>query len=158
MSSLRLRPVQDGDLDHLFAFERDPAAVQMAAFTRADPSDRQAFDAHYRRVRANPQNTLYAIERDGILVGQIASFTIEDSREISYWIDPARWGQGLASAALDMFLEIERTRPLHARVAEHNIASARVLTHAGFVKIGWEVSYADGVAHEVVEHNYRRER
>jgi RimJ/RimL family protein N-acetyltransferase len=130
----------------------------MAAFTRADPSDRQAFDTHYRRVRANPENTLYAIERDGILVGQIASFTIEDAREISYWIDPARWGQGLASAALDTFLGIERTRPLHARVAEHNIASARVLTRAGFVKIGCEVSYADGVAHEVLEHIYRRER
>ena len=158
MSSLRLRPVQDGDLDQLFAFERDPAAVRMAAFTRADPSDRQAFDAHYRRVRANPENTLCAIERDGILVGQIASFTIEDSREISYRIDPACWGQGLASAALDMFLEIEPTRPLHARVAEHNIASARVLTRAGFVKIGSEVSYADGIAREVVEHIYRRER
>ena len=92
------------------------------------------------------------------MVGQIASFTIEESREISYWIDPARWGQGLASAALDMFLEIERTRPLHARIAEHNIASAKVLTRAGFVKIGWEVCYAEGVAHEVVEHIYRRER
>ena len=158
MSSPRLRPVQDGDLDQLFAFERDPVAVQMAAFTRADPSDRQAFDAHYRRVRANPQNTLCAIERDGILVGQIASFTIDDSREISYWIDPARWGQGLAGAALDMFLEIERTRPLFGRVAEHNIASTRVLTRAGFVEIGWELSYAHGVAHEVVERIYRRER
>jgi RimJ/RimL family protein N-acetyltransferase len=110
------------------------------------------------RVRANPENTLCAIERDGILVGQIASFTIEDSREISYWIDRARWGQGLASAAFDTFLEIELTRPLHARVAEHNIASAKVLTRAGFIKTGSEVSYADGVAHEVVEHIYRRER
>src|ERR1700735_2880954 len=107
MSSLRLRPVQDGDLDQLFA-----------------------------------------IERDGILVVQIASFTIEDSREISYWIDPARWGQGLASAGLDMFLEIERTRPLHARVAEHNIASSRVLTRAGFVAIGSEASFGDLRARE----------
>ena len=158
MSSLHLRPVHDGDLDQLFAFERDPAAVRMAAFTRADPSDREAFDAHYRRVRANPENMLYAVERDGIFVGQIASFTIEDSREIADRIDPARWGQGLASAALDLFLEIERTRPLHARVAEHNIASAKVLAQAGFVKTGWERSYADGVAREVVEHIYRRER
>jgi RimJ/RimL family protein N-acetyltransferase len=158
MGRLRLRPIQDGDLDQLFAFERDPAAVQMAAFTRADPSDRQAFDAHYRRVRANPQNTLYAIEYEGVLVGQIASFTIEDSREVSYWVDPTRWGQGLAGAALDAFLEIERTRPLFARVAEHNVASASVLRRAGFAEIGRETSYADGVAHEVEEHIYRREQ
>ena len=154
--SLRLRPIEDGDLDQLFAFERDPAAAQMAAFTRADPSDRQAFDAHYRRVRANPENTLCAIEYDSVFVGQVASFTIEDSREVSYWIDPARWGQGLASAALDAFLEIERTRPLFARVAEHNIASAKVLRRAGFVEISCETSYADGVGHEVVERIYRR--
>ena len=57
-----------------------------------------------------------------------------------------------------MLLEIERTRLLHARVAEHNIASAKVLTRAGFVRKGGAVSYADGVAHEVVEHIYRRER
>ena len=44
--SVRLRPVEDADLDPLFAFERDPVAVRMAAFTRADPSDRPAFDAH----------------------------------------------------------------------------------------------------------------
>jgi RimJ/RimL family protein N-acetyltransferase len=155
---LRLRPVQDGDLDGLFVFERDPAAVEMAAFTRADPSDRQAFDAHYRRVRANPDNMLCAIEQDGVLVGQIASFVMEGSREISYWIDPARWGQGLASAALEAFLEVEPTRPLFARVAEHNTASVKVLTRTGFIEIGRETSYADGVAREIVERIYRRER
>ena len=155
---IRLRPVQDADLDQLFVFERDPAAVAMAAFTRADPSDREAFDAHYRRVRADPNNMLYAIEQDGVLVGQVASFFMDGSREISYWIDPARWGQGLAGAALEAFLEVEPTRPLFARVAEHNTASRKVLTRSGFVEIGRETSYAAGVAREVVERIYRRER
>ena len=155
---IRLRPVEDADFDQLFVFERDPAAVAMAAFTRADPSDREAFDAHYRRVRADPNNMLYAIEQDGVLVGQVASFFLDGSREISYWIDPARWGQGLAGAALEAFLEVELTRPVFARVAEHNTASRKVLTRSGFVEIGRETSYAAGVGREVVERIYQRER
>ena len=156
--SVRLRPVQDADLDRLFAFERDPVAVRMAAFTRADPSDRAAFDAHLTRIRADRDATLLAIEHEGVLVGTIGSFTIEERREITYWIDPSRWGQGLASAALDAFLSVELTRPLFARVAEHNVASRKVLTRADFVEIDRETSYAPGVGRDVVEGVYRRER
>lgn len=148
---VRLRPICDDDLDRLFAFESDPAGVEMAAFTRPDPSDRGAFDAHYRHVRADPDVTLLAIERDGALVGTIGSFMMEGSRSVAYWIDPTRWGQGLASAALHTFLEVEPIRPLVGRVADHNIASRRVLTKAGFVEVGRETAYADGVQREIVE-------
>lgn len=153
--NLVLRALVDADLDRLFEWERDPQAVAMAAFTRADPADRAAFDAHYQRVRRNLGNTLLAIEADRDFVGTIASFTMEGEREVSYWIDPSRWGQGLASRALDAFLHIEATRPLFGRVAAHNIGSAKVLARAGFTQIGSETSYADGVGRDVVEHIYR---
>lgn len=150
-----LRVLEDADLDQLFTWERDPDAVAMAAFTRANPSDRAAFDGHYERIRDDPDATLLAIEDDGALAGTIGSFTMEGEREISYWIDPARWGRGLASAALGAFVEVEVTRPLFARVAEHNIGSAKVLTRAGFVQVDSETSFADGVGRDVVEHIYR---
>jgi RimJ/RimL family protein N-acetyltransferase len=150
-----LRNLDTADLDQLFEWERDTRAVAMAAFTRADPSDRAAFDAHHARVRSNPANTLLAIEDEATFLGTIGSFTMEGDREVTYWIDPSRWGQGIASAALETFLEVEVTRPLFARVAEHNIGSAKVLTRAGFVKIDVETSYADGIGREVVEHIYR---
>lgn len=85
----------------------------------------------------------------------IASFTIDGEREVTYWIDPSRWGRGLASAALEAFVRVEETRPLFARVAEHNIGSAKVLGRAGFVQVDSETSYADGVGRNVVEHIYR---
>jgi RimJ/RimL family protein N-acetyltransferase len=150
-----LRLLEDDDLDQLFEWERDPEAVAMAPFTRADPSDRVAFDDHHRRIRADPDATLLAIEDDSGLAGVIGSFTLEGKREITYWIDPARWGRGIASAALDAFLRVEATRPLFARVAEHNIGSAKVLTRAGFAQIGSDSGYAHGVGREVVEHIYR---
>lgn len=153
--AITLRAFADGDLDPLFVWESDPRAVRLAAFTRADPSDRDAFDAHYERVRSDPSNTLLAIEDDGEFVGTIGSFTLEGKREVTYWIAPARWGQGLATRALRAFLAIESTRPLWGRVAEHNAASAKVLARAGFVEVGSDKGFAPGVGAEVVERIYR---
>jgi RimJ/RimL family protein N-acetyltransferase len=156
--AVTLRTLADSDLDRLFRWESDQRAVRMAAFTRTNPADRSAFDAHYERVRRDPTNTLLAIESDGEFVGTIGSFTMEGEREVTYWIAPDRWGQGLATQALRAFLAIETTRPLHGRVAAHNLGSAKVLTRAGFVEIGSETSYAPGVGDDVVERIYRLDR
>lgn len=153
--AITLRTLVDGDLDELFVWKSDPRAVEMAAFTRSDPSDRGEFDAHYERVRNDSSNLLLAIDDDGRVVGTIGSFTLEGEREVTYWIAPARWGQGLASQALRAFLALEQTRPIYGRVADHNAASARVLARAGFVEVGSETSFAPGVGAEVVEHIYR---
>ena len=127
----------------------------MAAFTRADPANRAAFDAHYQHVRSDPDNTNQAIEEDGALAGMIASFTVEGDRELTYWIDPARWGRGVASGAVRIFILRETQRPLFARVAAHNLGSSKVLLRNGFLKIGEETSWAAGVGEDVVEYIYR---
>jgi len=127
----------------------------MAAFTRADPSDRAAFDAHYRRVRSDRDVAMHAIEEDGALAGMIASFTAEGERELTYWIDPARWGRGIASAAVEAFIRRETQRPLFARAAAGNVGSSTVLLRSGFRKVGEETSWAAGVGEEVLEHIYR---
>ena len=150
-----LRELADEDLDPLFLWEQDPRAVELAAFTRADPSDRAAFDAHRARIRADPTTLNRAIEESGRFVGTIASFPSELGREITYWVDPARWGRGIGSAALLRFLELERTRPLFARVADHNLGSARVVQRAGFVPVGHDRGWAHGVGREVDETVYR---
>jgi RimJ/RimL family protein N-acetyltransferase len=155
LMAITLRTLADSDLDTLFVWESDPRAVQMAAFTRADPSDRTAFDAHHERIRNDPSCTLRAIDDDGAFVGTVGSFTMEGEREVTYWIAPARWGQGLASRALRAFLAIEPTRPLYGRVAHHNAASAKVLARAGFVEVDRETAFAPGVGAEIVELIYR---
>lgn len=153
--TITLRALNDDDLDVLFRWESDPTAARMAAFTRPDPMDRAAFDAHYQRVLSDPENWTRAIAEDGVLVGMIASFTREGDRELTYWVDPSRWGRGVASEAVRLFIADEPRRPLYARTAEHNLGSRRVLERNGFVKIGEEQSWADGVGREVVEHIYR---
>ena len=61
--------------------------------TRPDPADRVAFDAHCERVLSDPENWTRAIDEDGVLVGMIASVTMEDDPELTYWVDPSRWAR-----------------------------------------------------------------
>lgn len=149
--TVTLRPLVAADLDTVFGWESDPHAVALAAFTRSEPADRVAFDAHYRRILDDPGVRNRAIELDGVLVGSIAAFTMEGDREVSYWIDRAAWGRGIATAALRLLLAEEPVRPLFARVAEVNPGSRRVLEKAGFAVVGEETSYAPGLGRTVRE-------
>ena len=149
--AVALRPVREADLDALFRQMSDPESVSMAAFTPENPDDRQRFDAHMARVLASPETTMRAITWKGELVGSIASFVVEGRTEVTYWIDRAAWGRGLASQALALFLEVVRTRPLHARAASDNAGSLRVLEKVGFRVMDTEVSFAPARGAEIEE-------
>lgn len=133
-----LRDVRPDDLSTLFELQRDPEANRMAAFTAKDPEDRAAFDAHWARILADPDVTAQVIVWRGAVVGSVGSYRDSDlgKREVTYWIDRAYWGRGLATRALGRFLEQETTRPIYARVAADNGASLRVLEKCGFVRVG----------------------
>jgi RimJ/RimL family protein N-acetyltransferase len=151
MAGVALRPIEDSELDALFDQMRDPESVWMAAFTAEDPDNCEAFDTHMSAVRASPDVTPRAVTRDGHVVGSIASFVVDDHTEVTYWIDRAVWGQGVASEALALFLDSVAVRPLYARAASDNVGSLRVLRKAGFTVIGTEISYASARRTEIEE-------
>lgn len=151
MPDVALRPVEDRDLDALFEQMRDPEAVRMAAFTPEDPSDRAAFNAHQARVRAAPDITHRAVTCDGQLVGSIASFVVDGQTEITYWIDRAVWGRGIATRAVALLLSLVPDRPVYARAASDNAGSLRVLHKCGFTDIGTEIAFARGRNAEIEE-------
>ncbi|GID29287.1 GNAT family N-acetyltransferase [Paractinoplanes brasiliensis] len=151
MAEVALRPIEDSDLDALFEHMRDPEARRMAAFVREDPDDRAVFDAHMARIRSRPDVTNRAVTLDGRLVGSIAAFVIEGDTEVTYWIDRAFWGQGIAGRALALLLQEVPVRPLHARAASDNLGSLRVLRRAGFVDVGTDVGFAAGRGAEIEE-------
>jgi RimJ/RimL family protein N-acetyltransferase len=154
---IALRPVADADLDALFEQMRDPESVWMAAFTPDDPDDRAAFDAHMAKVRFSPGITHRAITCDGQLVGSVAGFVVDGETEVTYWIDRAAWGRGIASRALDLLMDLVPTRPLYARAASDNAGSLRVLQKCGFQVIGTENSFASGRDGEIEETILRRD-
>ncbi len=151
MSQVVLRPVDVRDLDAIFEQTRDPESVRMAAFTPRDPNDRSAFDAHMAKIMSNSENWLRAIICDSQLVGTVASYISEGATEVTYWIDRACWGQGIATRALGLLLEEITVRPIRARAASDNAGSLRVLQKAGFHPIGTEMAFAPGRGAEIEE-------
>ena len=157
MPDIALRPVTDADLDALFDQMRDPESVWMAAFTAGDPDDRTAFDVHMAKVRSSPDNTLRAITCDGQLVGSVGSFIFDGETDVTYWVDRAAWGRGIASRALELLMDLVPTRPLYARAASDNAGSLRVLQKSGFKIIGTENSFAPGRKSEIEETILRKD-
>ena len=124
-----MRAVRSEDLPVLYQHQLDEEASRVAAF----PSrDRDAFEAHWAKIMADPTMRARAIEMDRALVGTIGSWPEDDVRLVGYWIGREHWGRGIATAALRAFLEEERSRPLHALVATSNIGSIKVLERCGF--------------------------
>jgi RimJ/RimL family protein N-acetyltransferase len=108
------------------------------------------------KVRSSPDITHRAVICDGQLVGSIAAFVVEGETEVTYWIEWAAWGRGIASKALESLMELVPVRPLHARAASDNLASLRVLK-AGFKVIGTESSFAPARNSNIEETILRRD-
>jgi RimJ/RimL family protein N-acetyltransferase len=126
-----LREVHDSDLPVFFRQMNDPEAVRMAAFTAKDPADWHAFDARWERIRSS-DDVARTVLVDGDVVGSAAVYGEPGEREVTYWIDRAYWGRGIATAALrDLLAEVPE-RPLYARAAADNKGSLRVLEKCGF--------------------------
>jgi RimJ/RimL family protein N-acetyltransferase len=149
---ITLRPVRDDDLPIFFEQERDPQAVQLAAFTHPDPNDRAAFDAHWAKIRARPSVRLCAIEAEGVVVGHVASYEVDGRPEVTYWLGREYWGRGLATAALRAFLaEVDSRRPMFGHTAQDNLASRRVMEKCGFRIIGQSRGYANARGQDIDE-------
>jgi RimJ/RimL family protein N-acetyltransferase len=146
-----LRELRDEDLPVLFEQWADPAAMLMAAFTTPDHTDRDAFVRRWARLRSDETVLNRVIVVDDEVAGTIGSWGETDEREVTYWIGRPYWGRGIATQALEAFLGIELTRPLHARVAADNVASRRVLEKCGFRVTGTDRGFANARSAEVDE-------
>lgn len=93
---IALREVHDSDLPVFFRQMNDPEALRMAAFTPKDPADWDAFTAHWTKIRAS-RDVVRTILGDGDVVGSTAVYGEPGEREVTYWVDRAYWGQGVAT-------------------------------------------------------------
>jgi RimJ/RimL family protein N-acetyltransferase len=152
-----LRELRDEDLAVLFEQWADPIAAHMAAFTAPEHMDRDAFERRWARLRADETVINRAIVVDGDVTGTIGSWGAADEREITYWIGRSYWGKGIATCAVNAFLTVDRTRPLHARIASDNIASHRVLEKCGFRVVATDRGFAQARGAEIEEFVLRLE-
>lgn len=142
------------DLETLFQFQLDHEANYLAAFTAKDPNDKAFYIERYTRFLSDPTINMRTIKLNEVIVGSISKFVIEGDAEITYWIDRKYWGEGIATAALRKFLQMEKIRPLHARVAFDNWGSQKVLEKCSFVRIGKDAGFANARQAEIEEYIY----
>ncbi|WP_405877676.1 MULTISPECIES: GNAT family N-acetyltransferase [unclassified Streptomyces] len=145
-----LREVHDSDLPVFYRQMNDPEALHMAAFTPKDPTDRDAFDARWKRIRSSDV-VARTVLADGDVVGSASVYGEPGEREVTYWVDRAYWGRGVATAALRALLDEVRERPLYARAAADNAGSRRVLEKCGFRVTARDSGFANARGEEIDE-------
>src|SRR3954447_14021883 len=98
---VRLRSVEGPDLDVFFDHQADPQAVEMAAFPARD---KDQFEAHWQKIRADDTLVARTIVADGMVAGNIGSWQDNGQQLLGYWIGREWWGRGVATQALALFV------------------------------------------------------
>ena len=129
MAKILLRPVLETDLPILFEQQLDPEAIALSAYPSKDRGD---FMRHWEGILNNKAITARTLVYKEKIAGHIVCWKEKYEQQVGYWIGKQFWGRGIASAALAEFLQEVKLRPLYARVANHNLASKRVLEKCGF--------------------------
>jgi len=148
---VQLRDVSKDDLPTFFEQQLDPEANYMAAFTAKDPTDREAFMAHWDKIMRDDSIPIRTILFEGQIAGYVSHHSWFGEPEVTYWIDKKQWGKGIATRALQLFLAEQTVRPLYGRVVKDNVASRRVLEKCGFVLAGQDKGFAQARGQEVEE-------
>ena len=81
------------DLPILFEQQLDPAANYIAAFTSKDPTDRNAFLAHWAKILADKTVVMKIIIVKGKIIGSVGSFRMFGQHQVNYWIGKDYWGK-----------------------------------------------------------------
>ncbi|MFG6402449.1 GNAT family N-acetyltransferase [Microbacterium sp. P04] len=145
MGHIDLRDLDDDDLDAIFDLLADPAALRPADFAADGATDREAFDEWMLHRRRDAEVVLSVVTEDGGFAGLAASVPLEGAREISVWIAGHAAGRDVGTTALRLLVTREAERPLYARIAAADTASAALLTKMGFTEVDATASSAEVV-------------
>jgi RimJ/RimL family protein N-acetyltransferase len=151
-NKLLLRDVLSDDLSIFFEHQLEQEANTMAAFTAKDPTDREAFMAHWQKILGIDTCIIRTIVFNGQVAGSVSSYEEEGKPEVTYWLGREYWGKGIATWALqELLLHHSQKRPMYARVAKDNPGSRRVLEKCGFRIIGEDKGFANARGQEIEE-------
>jgi len=151
-NELLLRNVVNDDLPIFFEQQLNQEANYMAAFTAKDPTNQEAFMAHWHKILADDTVIIKTIIFNKQVAGSVSSYEDEGKPEVTYWLGKEYWGKGIATWALKEFLaQKNQIRPIYARVAKDNLGSRLVLEKCGFKIIGESKGFANARGQEIEE-------
>jgi RimJ/RimL family protein N-acetyltransferase len=151
--AVSLRRACEADIPEFVRFQSDPQSAHAAAFGAVNSSDVNT--ALWAQRLLDPEIETCTILSADQVVGYVGLYGRGADREITYWVDRAVWGRGIASAALRSFISAATFRPLVARVAADNVRSVRVLQKCGFRQVNTMSSFAEHRGAAIEEHIYQ---
>ncbi|WP_262691859.1 GNAT family N-acetyltransferase [Kordiimonas aestuarii] len=140
--TIELRPIADEDIEAYFHLMNDESVAIMAGTVPHPVTLEWARERIVTRRKQEEEGALAqrGLFRDGELVGDVSYFFRDGDIEIGYAIGKAHRGQGLATIAARLGVELVRDHglvgPIHAGYAQDNPASGRVLEKVGFIHTG----------------------
>ena len=144
-----LRPARHSDagLFALYAGDRRVAEATQGIPHPLPPGAAAAFCA--RAIAAGAEEDIWVMDgsRSGLpeVLGVISLKKMDRNQsEIAYWVAPAFWNHGIASAAVQALVAAnpQKNCTMFAEVFQDNPGSARVLTNAGFQYLGDAESFS----------------
>jgi RimJ/RimL family protein N-acetyltransferase len=138
-----LRPVRGSDAGLISLFSRDRRVAE-GTTSIPHPLPPGASEAFIERVlKPGSEEMVWAMDASGHggaeLLGLISLKIMDRNQsEIGYWVAPAYWNAGFASAAVSALVDANplSNKTIFASVFQDNPISARVLTNAGFDYLG----------------------
>ncbi|MFB7930923.1 GNAT family N-acetyltransferase [Streptomyces sp. NPDC056039] len=139
---LLLDPYTPEDEERFVALFQDTRVSRwMGDGPASEPEDRALFGRIFTKVYAQDLFDVWAVRRDGILVGhaEIKRTDAVDGHEIVYALAPEAWGGGLGTELAEALVAYGfRTLGLsevHATVDARNTASLHLLGRIGFAHV-----------------------
>ena len=158
-----LRPLRPSDAGLI---EMNVSDARVAMFTSSIPHPLPPGTTEALIARANAEDRIedfWAMDgsksdRDEVM-GVISLTRMDRNQsEVGYWVAPAHWNTGVASAAVTALLEAnpQECATFFASVFQDNAVSARVLTNCGFQYLGDAETYSVARAARVPTWTYSR--
>ena len=135
---MRIRPLEDGDWQHVYPFF---AAIVAAGRTYAYPEDLTSEQARALWVDPPPARTFVAVDDDGAVVGSARTGPNRPGRGAhvatgSFMVDPAHHGRGVGRALAEHVVEAARNDGYRSiqfnAVVETNTSAVRLWQSLGF--------------------------
>ncbi|AYG79275.1 hypothetical protein DWB77_01388 [Streptomyces hundungensis] len=131
----------DDEEDFVALFQDRRVSRWMGEGPTSEAEDRALFRRVFTQVYARDLFAVWAVRRDGVLIGhaEIKPTEATGGHEIIYALAPAAWGAGLgtelAQAVVAHGFDTLGLTEVHATVAAENTASLTLLARIGFVHV-----------------------
>ena len=135
---IKLRLIAFNDAERIVELLRDPEMAEWMLNLPHPYSIKNAHDFLHDVVDKKFVYVIVSKQTDQVVgtIGLLDRDKIEGERELGYWVGKSEWGNGFASAAINLIVQhafhVLKIKAVYAHVFEPNLASQKVLLKNGF--------------------------